>query len=537
MKKIYVLLVFCISLFFQSQTIPSYRKVDWKYAGLVGGIPTIQTFINCVTQFGAVGNGTTDNSTALNNAINSLGGNMGVIFFPPGAYFFGSTISVPSNVLIKGFGSDKTTFIFNNGGNNCFNIIGTRGSFQNVNSGYNLGSTEINLSSTSGLIPGNYILINETNDSSINTVPASWAVDFVGQVIKIISINGNNVSFLPPLRIDYKAALVPKIAKITPKSYVGFENFKIKRTESMDPLTSTGHYFNYRNAVNCWISGVEMYKSAYSHVFTEATKNFEVSGCYIHEAYNYDGGGTRGYGICFAQYTSDCIAENNIGDSLRHFIMFKQGANGNVATYNYHNRTYRNGAGEIIFGIGADLAGDISLHGHYPYANLVEGHIGKYISADQSWGPNGPRNTFLRNVTTGSWGFSVASGSVNTDSLNIVGNVVKNSGQWNINGTAHIICSNNVNSIIKDYICSSALEQSFIYDSKPEWWPTTMSWPSIGYDIAINSNTNPAYERYIGSGIRTFYNSTTVASSGTIRYNSSIGKFQGSNGRMWINLN
>jgi hypothetical protein len=52
--------------------------------------------------FGAAGNGTTDDTTALTNAINAGSANQLPIFFPPGQYKITSALAIPSNTMIIG---------------------------------------------------------------------------------------------------------------------------------------------------------------------------------------------------------------------------------------------------------------------------------------------------------------------------------------------------------------------------------------------------------------------------------------------------
>lgn len=53
----------------------------------------LQDYVS-VKDFGATGNGVTDDTTAIQNAINSLGTNGGILYFPPGNYLVSSTINV-----------------------------------------------------------------------------------------------------------------------------------------------------------------------------------------------------------------------------------------------------------------------------------------------------------------------------------------------------------------------------------------------------------------------------------------------------------
>jgi len=79
----------------------------------VSGTSTIRLLgYTSIISFGGVGDGTTDNTTALTNALASLTGTGGVIYFPPGKYYFSSAISYtfpttdPWSVKIAGAGAD-----------------------------------------------------------------------------------------------------------------------------------------------------------------------------------------------------------------------------------------------------------------------------------------------------------------------------------------------------------------------------------------------------------------------------------------------
>lgn len=54
-------------------------------------------------KFGAVGDGTTNDSTAITNAVNSLGAPGGIVYLPsPGKYLLDAGLTVPANVTVKG---------------------------------------------------------------------------------------------------------------------------------------------------------------------------------------------------------------------------------------------------------------------------------------------------------------------------------------------------------------------------------------------------------------------------------------------------
>jgi hypothetical protein len=59
-----------------------------------------------VKAYGAKGDGSTDDTAALQSAINAVGGNGGTVFFPPGSYYIKSSLtSRASNLVLQGAGS------------------------------------------------------------------------------------------------------------------------------------------------------------------------------------------------------------------------------------------------------------------------------------------------------------------------------------------------------------------------------------------------------------------------------------------------
>lgn len=89
------------------------------------------------------------------------------------------------------------------------------------------------------------------------------------------------------------------------------------------------------------------------------------------------------------QFTSnECLVQNNVFDYLRHAMILQAGANANVFAYNYSFNPFWTSTP-------SNSAGDMVLHGNYPYLNLFEQNQGENIIIDNSHGPNGPFNTFL----------------------------------------------------------------------------------------------------------------------------------------------
>jgi hypothetical protein len=137
---------------------------------------------------------------------------------------------------------------------------------------------------------------------------------------------------------------------------------------------------------------VETEKAQRGHIKCSRSTHIEISGCYLHEATGYGGGG-EGYGVTLVSQATNVLAEDNIFEKLRHAMLVARGANGNVFGYNYSLDQYSTGDA----GTGQNYQGDVSIHGHFPFANLFEGNVFEYARIDVWWGYAGPDNTFFRN--------------------------------------------------------------------------------------------------------------------------------------------
>jgi len=139
------------------------------------------------------------------------------------------------------------------------------------------------------------------------------------------------------LRITYEAQLNPRIRKIDPCSNAGVECLKIMRIDQ----ASAGANITLSMAANCHIRGIESDISVSAHVDIFLSTRILVEGNYFHHAFEYDGGSKRGYGVILNSHSGECLVTNNIFRYLRHAMMVKTGANGNVYSYNYSREVHR----------------------------------------------------------------------------------------------------------------------------------------------------------------------------------------------------
>lgn len=486
---IFLFLIVQIHLF--SQNIPEERLVDWSVAGLIDAISEPSTVLN-VTNYGLLGDSLSDNSAAFQAVLSTLGSSAAVLYFPEGKYSFQTSLQIPSGVILRGEGSDKTKLFFNLGGSSSHCIVVSASQsedFISVFSGFEKGSDTLILKSDLGFNDDEFAEIHQEN-GAWDSNPISWAKKVVGQILKIKHQNEDTLFLINPLRLDYDTALNLEVQKIIPITNVSIECLYIERID--EPISAGSNiYFNY--AANCKIRGVESNVSSGAHFYVQASTNILIEGSYIHHAVHYDGAGTNGYGVMLDNHSGECLIQNNIFWFLRHAMMVKTAANGNVFAYNYSSEPNRT---EPF----STLSGDISLHGHYAFANLFEGNVVQNIILDHYWGPSGPYNTFFRNRAELYGIIFTNDGLLETDKQNVLGNELTNLvypfGQYLLFGANHFEYGNNVKGTSIPISTEDIGVDSYFLTTVPDFWDVDLNWPSIGYPNTLDQYKIPAQIRF-----------------------------------------
>ncbi|MES2592125.1 MAG: T9SS type A sorting domain-containing protein [Bacteroidota bacterium] len=487
MKYKLLLCFILVSFLSFGQVLPSTRAVNWSLAGYRGTIPNYSTVVD-ITAYGGLGDSTSANDAALTNAVNALSGADGIIYFPAGIYLFNAPVNLRSGLILRGAAPDSTRLKFDLG--NSSNAISISGSSSTttalLTSNGIKDSSYIYVDDASGFTAGDYLKLS-FNDSSL--VFSNWAYGTVGQIIKIAAIAANKIILESPLRLSYDLLKNPKVTKLNMVTGVGIECLKVHRADATPGQTST---IVYTYAAQCWISGIESNLCNFGHIELNNSTNISVKGSYFHDAHAYGGGG-QGYGILCQVTTGECLFENNIFKHLRHSMLLQTGANGNVFGYNYSLAPFWTEPS-----LPSNSAGDMVLHGNYPYSNLFEGNIGQNIVVDDSHGKNGPYNTFFRNRAE-LYGIFLSNNPA-SDNQNFIGNEVTNTGftmgLYYMNGTGHFQHGNNVKGTIYASGTTTLLDNSYYYSGAPAFLLNLSSWPSIGIPNAISSGTIPAKQRY-----------------------------------------
>jgi len=489
--------------------IPADRLIRWR-AGVEGGIPNVPT-IRTLTDL--PGDGKTDAVPALQKAIDAAKG-PGAIVVPAGTYVLKSPIRLNSGIVLRGAGLDKTHLLLDvptftradyakdpdryNAAKRRFGInrpnlgaIRIAGKLLSdrvvaVTGGHAAGSRRVTVASGKGLAAGQTLWIFQDNDhrrmgggTGGSASHAPYARHAMGQLVRVTRVRGRTVDLDVPLRLTHQTKLTPRLIVLDPITRAGLEDLHVRRLDRSFECILDVTY-----AVNCWVRRCRTEYAVRSHVAVNRSRFVTVEGNYLHHAWSYGGGGSA-YGINLREGASDNLVTDNVLHTLRHALMTKQGANGNVLSYNYS------------FGAQSQFnkpLADLSAHGHYPHANLYEGNVVQRVGADAYWGWSGPGETYFRNRTRlqpvlafpypGVFVANTCPGGAVRAGKAVLneGNLVKGKPVW------HTMPA------------STTFPASLYLPRPPAFWPKDKPWPCVGADVDARHPASPiaipAQDRY-----------------------------------------
>jgi len=222
---------------------PAGRLPDYSFAGYRYGaaIPSPGVVAN-VMDFGAVGNGVADDTTAFQDAIAAAGNSPsgGAVLIPAGRYMITKILYLKkSNVVLRGAGEGLTTLFFPKhlreitgaGGSGSASdwtysggliwVEGTPGgtNIATIDANADRGDRVIQVSTTSGLAVGNEIRITMTeSDGSLEQhiyAEGGNGTAPVRMSSRISAISGNQVTLDQPLRLNVRTQWSPVVRKLS----------------------------------------------------------------------------------------------------------------------------------------------------------------------------------------------------------------------------------------------------------------------------------------------------------------------------------
>ncbi len=472
--------------------IPASRRLEWD-PGVPGGIPSVAeacpSSAPSVLDFGALGDGSTDDAQAFQDAIDAAPEGSAV-HVPAGDYRLLAGLTIDHGVVLCGEGPDQSRLLFDTESTAVSVVVYDRGDWVNVESGYDQGSDTLVVADGATFAVGDYAELQQDNnwarmDPEGEWRNASWVPEAaMGQLVQIVAVDGATLTVDPPVTVHYDASHNPQLRPLGLVNGAGLQSLYLTRVNGSDHGT-----IELKNAVGCWVRDCEGEMTSRSHVSTNAALWCEVRDSWFHHSHDHGGGG-HGYGVNLGNHTTACLVENNVFVDLRHSMLVQSGATGNVFGYNYSRENYQSEGGDWT-------PCDISLHGHYPSMNLFEGNVIQEIDVADYWGPCGPGNTFFRNRVQ-SEGIQVMDYS---HDQNIVANELDadpNVIEVDDTSAGALIHANLENGEITYHpdISDPALPASLYRSSAPPFFGA-LAWPATGSDVASQANVIPAEQRWL----------------------------------------
>ncbi len=418
------------------------RAMDWTKVGAVPGAPGSLPSASW-TQCGSTIAAYSGSATTINNALSSCSANHYVLL-GPGTFTLNTPIAFPKNttghIALRGAGASSTIISFTGSGGACNGtdalicIASNDGTYAggpntsyNWTAGYAQGATQITLSSVSGIVVGQTILVLNACDTGFSgsncTTGASidngnyfvcsvlynpsngqgcgangpdtgaWRPNaFQQEMVLVTAINAGGcgstcVTLSQPLKHPNWATLSsPQAVVIQPIPQVGVENLKLDGAPAGIHI-STG--IGFQNAYECWVSGVMI-----SNMYTFAIYGLDTAQMTIQSNYIYHSNGhPDAYGIRLT-LDSDSLVQNNIIQQWKNSFANDGPAVGEVIAYNFS-------IDQIIPSPTDQMWGSFWTHSAGDDFMLREGNAGDQAQDDNVHGTH-LNQTSLRNFF---WGF------------------------------------------------------------------------------------------------------------------------------------
>src|ERR1051326_681077 len=321
--------------------VPQSRRVAWQ-PGVIGGIPNRTTVFRTLT--------TANTLADINSAIASCPSNQ-VVYLAAGTYNLSGNILIRNNgVTLRGAGTGKTILVFNNYSwanvfflGQDFNDPNTTqpNNLVNWTAGYSQGTTDITLSSTSGLSVGTLLMLDQLNDNVDVNGTGSEGCTYCGRLtggrgqiqgVRVTGISGNTVSIPPGLYMpNWSSARSPQAWWFgTSLEMSGVEDLTVNNLTTGSQISMA-----FKNSRNCWAKNVEStstLSSDHYHVKSYIASHIEVRHCYFKGVLNAPG--SDHYGVDWF-WGWDCLAEDNIFSGVTSPLVLEASSEGNVNGYNF----------------------------------------------------------------------------------------------------------------------------------------------------------------------------------------------------------
>ncbi len=372
-----------------SAWMPASRLPDFSFAGYHGGgvaLPELPVAAS-VKDFGALGDGRTDDSAAFRQALAATA--KGAILVPPGRYVLKSQVVIDkSGVVLRGAGIGKTVLVIPqsleqlhgaksvdktksswafSGGFIEFRGAAKSQKLTTVSAPARRGERQLVLKSATGLVPGTWVRLLMNNDPELGRVAHAGQAaaaettrrevkNFCDRVMQVVAVDGQTVTLDRPLRLEVRPEWQAELWSWKPTlEEAGIESlsFEFAGTPKRPHLQEEGfNAIQMHGVTNCWVRDVEVIDADIG-VIASNSRFCTVQG-FQARAVKRNGRGDTGHHALWATGKSqDCL-----------FTGFR------LATRYVHDLTVEGGANGNVFERGEGVAIDFDHHSNAPYENL-----------------------------------------------------------------------------------------------------------------------------------------------------------------------
>ena len=441
--------------------VASSRAIDWSNAGLPATLPDGETTPNtytppqrtkiCASIAPEGAPGAPVAQTNINAAIASCPAG-GVVFLQAGSFYISNGIDFGSadDVTLRGAGADQTLLYFTGvascqGRNAAVCVTGQSvhlnynsqpGYTANWTAGYSAGTTQITLSSVTGITPGQTLLTLDQQDGPLFDPGGLWVCETPGicsdqgnggsvrlgraqqQIVLATAVSGNTVTISPGLYLaDWNASQNPGAWwGADTASGDGVEDLSIDTTAASTAEGGVVIEDGYGN----WVVGVRVVNTVRSHVWMINSAHNLVANSYFYGTKN---AAQESYGI-EEDGGSDDLIINNILQHIVAGVLTSGPSSGTVVAYNYGLDDYFSLSSTVMMS-------EFQTHNAGIAMDLIEGNVMDSFNADDAHGTQSLLTLFRNRL----YGFDPADPSRTVDTValddtsfhryfNVVGNVL-----------------------------------------------------------------------------------------------------------------
>lgn len=291
-----------------------------------------------VKDYGAVGDGVTDDRLAIQAALNAAPGTAAVLL-PPGDYLIGSgtSLDVPADVFLIGQGQGVSRLIRGGSGGNIVTFVG--GSLgvteATLTANAAVGASTLTVDSTATIAAGDWLLL--TDDRPPDPAQPTWPGGELVMVASVASgtslvlrttsptadqtthrgVSGTFDNAAPEGIGAYLVAQNAKLVGVTLADGAALRNLSLINPT---PGTGNGAGVNARFTSNVVIEDVEISGMDGTGIVLGFTDSASIRNCQIHDLVDDPGNSRFGYGIDITGASQDAVISGCSFDRLRHGV-------------------------------------------------------------------------------------------------------------------------------------------------------------------------------------------------------------------------